>query len=342
MLELRAIRPIHLYVMSVKCRLGPARLCRRFVPYFWFIYTDNWKVSSQHSDSPRHAIDYYSDAYLDGLAESEIDGLSYSDDDDNDELYCKGCARQFVDTTALNNHLASSSKHNGLTATVRTVKIVPNISTKRITGPVQPPTTLRSFFATEASFNGSSYQCYLCTKKFKTLPGLNSHLNSPVHDNHEFRCPKCKTTFKLISGFVQHMESRSCGLAETTKINNYFNDLTDQFSRRLKITEPAQPPRTFPTFIVAESFFSPCSFQCYLCTKQFKTFSHLKSHLDSSAHIGHREGVLKTHDYWSIHWPLVSIESFAEALSELASLGWRFRPCLFSKSGRVNHYVYNL
>jgi len=265
-----------------------------------------------HLNSPRHSVDYDSDPCLDGLADDGSDGVSYSDDDNDDdddddddedddeddddddkEPYCQGCARQFVDMIALNQHLAYSSKHNWcfecsrdfkshsalqqhqnslahsgrdfqcpfcknmfkspsgialhiesgchkitrhhVTAAVRKMEIIPNISIKRITGPVQPPTTLRTFIATEASFNGSSYPCYLCTKKFKTLPGLNSHLNSPAHDDDEFRCPKCKTTFKLISGFVQHLESRSCGLAETSQINNYFNDLTDQFSRLLKI-----------------------------------------------------------------------------------------------------------
>jgi len=40
---------------------------------------------------------------------------------------------------------------------------------------------------------------------------LNGHLNSPAHDDDEFRCPKGKTE---ISGFVQHLESRGCGLAK--------------------------------------------------------------------------------------------------------------------------------
>jgi len=243
-----------------------------------------------HFNSPRHSVDYPSDAYLDGLASDSDSDVSFSDDAD---LYCDGCNRQFVDMTALNQHLAYSPQHNWcfecsrdfssetalcqhqnslahkgrdfqcpfcrgmfkspsgiaqhlesgchkvgrhqVTAAVHTMKIVPNISIKRITGPVQPPTTLRTFIATEASFNGSSYVCYLCSKKSKTLSGLNLHLNSPAHDDDEFRCPKCKAEFKLISGFVQHLESQSCSLALTTQIDNYFNDLTNQFSRLLKM-----------------------------------------------------------------------------------------------------------
>jgi rubredoxin len=120
-----------------------------------------------------------------------------------------------------------------VTAAIHAMDIVPNIAIKRITGPVRTP-TVSTYVATEASFNGSAYECYLCHKSFRTLRGLNGHLNSPAHDDDEFRCPKCKTEFKLISGFVQHLESRSCKMAGTTQIDNYFNDLTAQFSRLLK------------------------------------------------------------------------------------------------------------
>ena len=114
------------------------------------------------------------------------------------------------------------------------MNITPNITIKRITGPAHPP-TINTFIATEASFNGSAYECYICRKSFRTLSGLNGHLNSPAHDDDEFRCPKCKAEFKLVSGFIQHLESNSCNLMKTTQINKYFDDLTGQFSRQLKL-----------------------------------------------------------------------------------------------------------
>jgi Zn finger protein HypA/HybF involved in hydrogenase expression len=239
-----------------------------------------------HMNSPRHTDDYTSPEFLDGHDDSDADSDSVDDDP-----YCNGCERQFIDMAALNQHLFASPKHNWcfdcsrdftsetalsnhqnslahrgrdfkcpfcqgmfkspsgialhiesgchkftrhhVTAAVQAMDIVPNIAIKRITGPMCPP-TVRTYIATEASFNGSAYQCYLCAKLFRTLSALNGHLNSPAHDDDEFRCPKCKAEFKLISGFTQHLESRSCGLAETTQIDNYFNDLTTQFSRLLK------------------------------------------------------------------------------------------------------------
>ena len=121
-----------------------------------------------------------------------------------------------------------------VTAAVQRMDIVPNISIKRIED-VRPPTTLRTYIATEASFTGTAYKCFLCSKKCKTLAALNAHLNSPAHDDEEFRCPKCKTEFKLVSGFVQHLESRACGLAKTGEVQNYFDNLTSDFSRLLKM-----------------------------------------------------------------------------------------------------------
>lgn len=150
---------------------------------------------------------------------------------------CPFCESMFKSPSGIALHIESGrhklTRHQVTTA-VRAMKIVPNISIKRIMGRVAPP-ILRTYIATEASFKGSAYGCSLCHKKFRTLSSLNGHLNSPAHDDDEFRCPKCKTEFKLISGFVQHLESRSCGLASTSQIDNHFNDLTARFSRLLKM-----------------------------------------------------------------------------------------------------------
>jgi DNA-directed RNA polymerase subunit RPC12/RpoP len=153
------------------------------------------------------------------------------------DFKCPFCQRKFKSPSAIASHIESGrhkiTRHH-VTAAVHALNIVPNITIKRITGPLRPP-TLYTYIAIEASFNGSAYECYICHKSFRTLAGLNGHLNSPAHDDDEFRCPKCKTGFKLISGFIQHLESRSCGLAKTTQIDNYFKTLTGRFSRLLTL-----------------------------------------------------------------------------------------------------------
>ena len=74
--------------------------------------------------------------------------------------------------------------------------------------------TTSQLFATEASFNGSHYICPFMVnsrrKKFNSLYALNRHLSSPAHDDDQFKCPGCHTVFKLISGFIQHIETRIC------------------------------------------------------------------------------------------------------------------------------------
>ncbi|PPQ78002.1 hypothetical protein CVT25_015558 [Psilocybe cyanescens] len=154
------------------------------------------------------------------------------------DFKCPFCDSMFKSPSGIALHIESGchkvTRHQ-VTAAVHKMKVVPNISIKRIGGSSAASNTVRTFIASEASWNGTSYACFLCNKKCKTLAGLNSHLNSAAHDEEEFRCPKCKAEFKLISGFVQHLESRSCGLAKNEQVESYFNDLSGQFSRLLKL-----------------------------------------------------------------------------------------------------------
>jgi hypothetical protein len=127
-----------------------------------------------------------------------------------------------------------------VTAAVHAMEIFPDISAKPLlieAAPTLPDTVAApSFVYALPSFNGRAYQCHICYKTFRSLYSLTGHLNSPTHDEDEFRCPKCKRQFKLVSGFIQHLESGACGLAKNFKaIEGYFNDLSGQFSRLLKI-----------------------------------------------------------------------------------------------------------
>ncbi|PVH73861.1 hypothetical protein DL98DRAFT_395894, partial [Cadophora sp. DSE1049] len=74
--------------------------------------------------------------------------------------------------------------------------------------------------ATERSWNGQAYACYLCTRQFATLRSLNSHISSPVHEQHIYRCPGrgCGRNFKLLSGLIQHVESESCGVMRFVQV----------------------------------------------------------------------------------------------------------------------------
>ncbi|EKD19942.1 uncharacterized protein L3040_002379 [Drepanopeziza brunnea f. sp. 'multigermtubi'] len=74
--------------------------------------------------------------------------------------------------------------------------------------------------ATERSWNGRHYECYLCAKQFGTLQGVNAHLASPVHEQKIYRCPKgsCGREYKALSGLVQHVESEICGVMRFAQV----------------------------------------------------------------------------------------------------------------------------
>ena len=67
-------------------------------------------------NSPRHADDSEDDLeddyrFMDGRDDSDA-VFSDSDNDIDNDPYCNGCERQFVDMVALNQHLFDSAKHN--------------------------------------------------------------------------------------------------------------------------------------------------------------------------------------------------------------------------------------
>jgi hypothetical protein len=66
--------------------------------------------------------------------------------------------------------------------------------------------------ATAASWNGNSYECYLCHRGFGSLFSLNQHLASPAHKSSIYHCPntRCGSEFKTLAGLFGHLESESC------------------------------------------------------------------------------------------------------------------------------------
>ncbi|KAL1748275.1 hypothetical protein HDZ31DRAFT_30046 [Schizophyllum fasciatum] len=153
------------------------------------------------------------------------------------DLKCPLCQGMFKVPSAIALHIESGchgyNRHQ-VTAAVQSLPITKTISlTRRITGPGAaraPAKTITNYVATERSFTGSAYECFLCRRTFRTLHSLNSHLSSPAHDANEFTCPKCERCFKLISGLVNHMESEVCGFARLRQVKDEMRALVDQFS----------------------------------------------------------------------------------------------------------------
>ena len=155
----------------------------------------------------------------------------------NRSFKCPFCSNMFKAPSAIAHHIESGchkiNRHQ-VTAAVKKLNIVPEICITPRLLPSSDPHTISTYIATEKSFNETSYECFLCHKGFRTLPSLNTHLASPAHDADEFRCPKCKRDFTVISALVQHIESEVCGLAKMKEVQGHFDDLTVNFSRLLR------------------------------------------------------------------------------------------------------------
>ncbi|KAL1699917.1 hypothetical protein EV121DRAFT_264670 [Schizophyllum commune] len=158
------------------------------------------------------------------------------------DLKCPLCMNMFKVPSAIALHLESGCHgfhRHTITAAVQSLPITNTISlSRRIAGPGgtrAPAKAITNYAASERSFNGSAYECFLCRRTFRTLSSLNSHLSSPAHDADEFTCPKCKRCFKLISGLVNHMESEVCGFARLRQVKDEMRALVDQFSGLLTL-----------------------------------------------------------------------------------------------------------
>jgi len=198
----------------------------------WFVsregLTQHLANSSKHNWCFICSRDFSSAAALDQHSSSRVHKSR--------DLNCPLCSKSFKIPSAIALHIESGACHNinrhQVTAAVHSLKIVPTISiTRRLRGAGN--VTITSYSATELAFNGSTYECYLCHRTFRALNSLNAHLNSPAHDADEFRCPKCKGSFQLISGLIQHIESEVCGMAKFKQVEDQTMALTSQFARLL-------------------------------------------------------------------------------------------------------------
>ena len=143
----------------------------------------------------------------------------------------KGCAKSFVSRAALVLHLESGACPSRVTRAMVN-RIVAALDTGNvITNPARllsggSGADVTGSWATERAWNGAQYECYLCHRKFATLPRLNQHLASPAHAEKMYRCPVvlrgCGAEFRTLSGFCQHMESEQCGV-------HRFKDAMDRY-----------------------------------------------------------------------------------------------------------------
>jgi hypothetical protein len=154
----------------------------------------------------------------------------------------RGCSKSFVSYGALVLHVESGACPSGMTRD-RLNRLVVRRDTRHyitnpdrlIEGPLdgryEPPAPVETW-ATELSWNGEEYECFLCGGTFETLARLNKHLQSPRHADKIYRCPKpdCRTEFRTLSGLCQHVEGGTCGVRTFRRVRNVMDSLTRGFN----------------------------------------------------------------------------------------------------------------
>jgi DNA-directed RNA polymerase subunit RPC12/RpoP len=173
--------------------------------------------------------------------------------------HCHDCSKSFQNENALRMHL-SSSTHRGKNVACPFCKTAltsasglshhletgscpraPNINHHTIFGAISqrdpkslltnklltyPDSNIQNI-ATHATWNGSSYECYLCHRKHNTLRALNQHLNSPVHSEKLYHCPNCSCNrqFVRLASLFNHLESESCKFVRFERVQQQVHNL---------------------------------------------------------------------------------------------------------------------
>ncbi|EPS99952.1 hypothetical protein FOMPIDRAFT_1123410 [Fomitopsis schrenkii] len=156
----------------------------------------------------------------------------------------KKCRKVFVSGAALILHLESGACRSRVTRRAINCAAVKHDTEHVITIPARmlmyvednANTSVVATLATERSWNGSAYECFLCHREFKKLVGLNDHLRSPVHEERMYRCPLgyagCAAEFKALSALCQHVESEKCGIRRfNIQMQDYLGDLTNNMKK---------------------------------------------------------------------------------------------------------------
>ncbi|KAI0791144.1 hypothetical protein C8Q75DRAFT_759659 [Abortiporus biennis] len=187
--------------------------------------------------------------------------------------YCESCKRVFQNENSLNNHLRSSvhrprqfacpGRGCGMSFVSEAARVLhfesgtcpSGVNRERlnrfaiqmdrshvITNPSRlisydsTSNTSSQLWATERTWNGDAYECFLCHREFRSLSAINAHLHSPAHEDKIYRCPTawqgCNMQFKTISALFQHVESESCGVHKFHgRMNQAIGSITDGMRR---------------------------------------------------------------------------------------------------------------
>ena len=150
----------------------------------------------------------------------------------------RGCNKKCVSSSALFQHLEEGVCHSGIDRTTINKYVRQYDSNNIITDPSRLLTSGTAsentkYYASERSWNGYKYECYLCHGTYTSLSSLNQHLASPIHQNKIYICPAstCRARFTTLSALCQHIESEKCGVSKFKAVQHTMDSLLGQMGR---------------------------------------------------------------------------------------------------------------
>ena len=129
-----------------------------------------------------------------------------------------GCGRTFVSPSALAGHFESGACTSHMTRDQLDRLVVladrKNYVTQR--------------WATQRMWNGTAYECPMCSDKFDESEQLSRHLQSPRHAHVDdmYKCPDCAKEFAMLSALCGHFERGSCGAGSLRRVREVMDSWT--------------------------------------------------------------------------------------------------------------------
>ncbi|KAJ5870211.1 hypothetical protein N7455_005152 [Penicillium solitum] len=160
------------------------------------------------------------------------------------EVVCPFCKAHFVTASGVTHHLEygtcpSAVQWNRETIHQMVQRLDPNelVTNKQIGWHNDQDVR---YYATDCAFDGTRFVCYLCQRRFNSMTGLNSHLNSLFHRQKIYHCLNtrggCNKEFISLGALFSHLESESCGYIRFGDVQRVHRRLNDAILNRKVIT----------------------------------------------------------------------------------------------------------
>lgn len=150
----------------------------------------------------------------------------------------RGCGLKFVSRSALVLHLEGGACRSGIDRNTINRYVRQYDTSNIITDPSRLLTSGTAsdnikYYASDRSWNGYGYECYLCHSSYSSLASLNQHLASPIHQDKIYICPAstCRARFTTLSALCQHIESEKCGVFKFKAVQHTMDSILGQMGR---------------------------------------------------------------------------------------------------------------